>query len=105
MKTASSARRIYISGPMTGMEDLNREAFAAAENLLREQGNIPINPHRFPEQGGYQDYLQFDLEIIATSADAVALLPGWEQSPGAKKELQLALELKLEIIILGGTKG
>lgn len=63
MKTASSARRIYISGPMTGMEDLNREAFAAAENLLREQGNIPINPHRFPEQGGYQDYLQFDLEL------------------------------------------
>lgn len=104
MKTTSSVRRIYISGPMTGMEDLNLEAFTAAENLLLEQGNIPINPHRFPKQKSYEDYLLFDLEILATSADAVALLPGWEQSPGAKKELQLALELELEIIILGELK-
>lgn len=105
MNRQRSARRIYISGPMTGMKNLNREAFAAAENLLREQGEIPINPHDFPEQKSYEDYLLFDLEVLATSADAVALLPGWEQSPGAKKELQLALELELEIIILGGTKG
>lgn len=100
MKIASNARRIYISGPMTGVEDLNREAFRLAEIRILEQGNIPINPHNFPKQKSYEDYLLFDLEILATSADAVVLLPGWEKSTGAKKELQLALELELEIIIL-----
>lgn len=93
------ARRVYISGPMSGVKDLNRQAFMEVEKRLREQGEIPINPHRFPEQKSYQDYLALDLEIIAMAADAIALLSGWEQSPGSKRELQLALELDLDIII------
>ncbi len=100
VKADSNAKRIYISGPMTGVKNLNGEAFRLAEIRILEQGNIPINPHNFPEQKSYEDYLLFDLEILATSADAVVLLPGWEKSTGAKKELQLALELELEIIIL-----
>lgn len=93
-------KTIYISGPMTGIENLNREAFENAERLLRESGHFPINPHHFPEQKSYEDYLTIDLEVIAMVADAVALLPGWETSPGSKKELKTALDLGLEIMVL-----
>lgn len=101
VKPDSNAKRVYISGPMTGIEDLNREAFAEAEIRILEQGNIPINPHNFPEQKSYEDYLLFDLEILATSADAVVLLPGWEKSNGVRRELRFALEFNLEIMIFG----
>lgn len=93
-------KTIYISGPMSGIEDLNRVAFEKAERLLRESGHFPINPHHFPEQKSYEDYLTIDLEVIAMSAEAIALLPGWETSPGSKKELKTALDLGLEIMVL-----
>lgn len=93
-------KTIYISGPMTGIENLNRESFYTAERLLRECGENPINPHNFPKQETYDDYLMIDLEMIAMAADAIALLPGWEKSHGAKKELATAISLGLEILIL-----
>ena len=36
--------RVYISGPMTGVPDLNRPAFDAAEKRLTAQGHFVINP-------------------------------------------------------------
>ena len=93
-------KTIYISGPMTGIENLNREAFEKAERLLRESGHFPINPHRFPQLATYEDYLLLDLEMIAMAAEAIALLPGWENSPGAKKELKAALDLNLNVMVL-----
>lgn len=93
-------KTIYISGPMTGIDNLNRELFNEAERLLRECGENPINPHNFPEQKSYEEYLMIDLEMIAMAADAVALLPGWEKSHGAKKELKTAIELGLEVILM-----
>lgn len=93
-------KTIYISGPMTGIENLNRDMFDEAESLLRECGENPINPHNFPKQETYDDYLMIDLEMIAMAADAIALLPGWENSPGAKKELKTAIELGLEVILM-----
>lgn len=91
---------VYISGPMTGIENLNREAFENAERLLLESGENPINPHNLPKQETYDDYLMIDLEMIAMAADAIALLPGWENSPGAKKELKAALDLNLKVLVL-----
>ena len=85
---------------MTGIENLNRELFNEAERLMRECGENPINPHNFPKQETYDDYLMIDLEMIAMAADAIALLPGWENSNGAKKELKTAIELGLEVILM-----
>ena len=39
--------RIYLSGPMTGQEDLNRKAFADVADELRKEGHFVINPHNF----------------------------------------------------------
>ncbi len=38
-------KKIYISGKMTGIENLNREKFEVAEKFLRDNGFDPVNPH------------------------------------------------------------
>lgn len=50
--------RIYISGPMTGRPGLNRPAFDAGAERLREQGHFVINPHRISELFGTAEKLE-----------------------------------------------
>lgn len=91
-------KTVYISGPMTGKPELNKWAFLGAERFLQTQGFL--NPHNFPQTGSYEEALQLDLEMIAMATDAVAVLPGWQDSPGARLEVRTALELGLKVIVL-----
>lgn len=96
-------RRIYISGPMTGIEPREyRRRFREAETILRRHGYGCINPCRvwpcrFPwlyrlmnallgKRLTYAVILAYDLILLMTSADGIAMLPGWEQSRGARIE-------------------
>lgn len=90
--------RIYISGPMTGLPDFNREAFNTAEDALRMRGYNPINPARngLPENSTYEEHMRADLRMLL-EADAVTVLPGWEQSKGAQLETRLATFLGMPI--------
>jgi len=83
--------KIYISGPMTGYPGFNIPAFKDAERALRALGHEVLNPAR---QGAdpaktWADYLRADL-LDVVAADAVALLPGWEASRGARLEVHVA---------------
>lgn len=104
-------KTIYIAGPMTGIKDDNFPAFFASEGYLEVCGHNPVNPAKHQpvvvcpvtckaHTMSYKDFLNLDLEIIATACDAVAVLPGWGRSPGARKEVKLALDLGLEIVEL-----
>ena len=69
---------------MSGIENLNYEAFHAAAKRLRSDGFTVFNPA--DNFGGdqtrpYNDYIRLDLRYITLSL-AVALLPGWEDSKG-----------------------
>ena len=96
-------RRIYISGPMTGIEPREyRRRFREAETILRRHGYGCINPCRvwpcrFPWLyrlmnallGGRLTYaviLAYDLILLMTRADGIAMLPGWRASRGANIE-------------------
>ena len=96
-------RRIYISGPMTGIEPREyRRRFREAETILRRHGYGCINPCRvwpcrFPwlyrlmnallgKRLTYAVILAYDLILLMTRADGIAMLPGWEQSRGAQIE-------------------
>jgi hypothetical protein len=98
-----SKRRIYISGPMTGIEPREyRRRFREAEAILRRHGYGCINPCRvwpcrFPwlyrlmnallgKRLAYAVVLCYDLLLLMTRADGIAILPGWEQSRGARIE-------------------
>lgn len=113
--------RIYLAGPMTGIPHFNYPAFNAAAATLRADGHHVFSPaeHDTEMHGkdisnptgcaetaarehGFsrRDALKADLAWICDNADAIALLPGWEQSTGARAERALAHALNLTVIEL-----
>jgi hypothetical protein len=98
--TQGEPKRIYIAGPMSGYPDCNFAAFHAAAQRLAAAGWAVFNPAE--NFGGRKDlpreaYLRLDLAML-TQCDALALLPGWEESRGAKLEYLVARELGCEVI-------
>lgn len=93
--------RLYISGPITGLVDLNKPAFAEAARQLRAHGYEVVNPHEIGEPSElmlpWADYLRADLISMLQGADALAMLPGWELSRGATLEAHIAKQLGWEV--------
>lgn len=88
---------IYISGPMTGLPDLNFPAFHAAAAKLRAAGHQVVNPAELDAADAgkvmeWADYLRRDIKTLM-DCKAVALLPNWEQSRGAQLEVYIAQQL------------
>ena len=115
--------RIYLAGPMRGIAEFNFPAFFSAAQELRSLGHYVFNPaSRDNERHGtdisagnhtgsedqlisehgfsLRDALYEDLSFICLQAEAIALLPGWENSNGATAELAVARALKLEVLVL-----
>lgn len=95
-------KTIYIAGPMRGYPRYNFDAFHQAERQLRECGWDPLSPARADLSSGFDptqnhqftqqdvvDFIRRDIEMICR-ADAIALLPGWERSVGARAEVAVA---------------
>ena len=103
------APAIYISGPMTGLPNLNMEAFNDAENKLRKAGWADIrNPARLAVNE-YENlprslYLRSDLRQLL-DCQAILLLRGWEQSKGARLEALIADEVGIRRVYEKETKG
>jgi hypothetical protein len=87
-------KRLYIAGPITGIQDDNAPAFAAAARLLRAAGYAVVSPLEVcPEKGlHWSEYMRRDIPELL-KCDAVALLPGYAKSKGALLETHIALEL------------
>jgi|GEM_PF-1576622 hypothetical protein len=89
---------VYIAGPMSGIKDLNYPAFNAAEQMIRDfYGFEVLNPARQPEGLEYEEYMKRGLEDVR-ACDVLVLLDGWNRSPGAQREYQLAMQLKKPFI-------
>ena len=92
--------KVYISGPMTGLPNMNRKTFAEAEEWCRQQGMSPFNPGwlLFEEDTAfkYDEMLQIDIAALSL-CDMILLLPGYDKSNGARVELELATRLGLQI--------
>jgi hypothetical protein len=112
--------KIYLAGPMQGYKDFNFPAFMSAAQVLRDQGHNVFNPAERDTEahgdtlksatGNLQDIkhtgfslreaLYHDTKFICLEADAIALLPGWEKSNGARAEHALAVALGHKTIYL-----
>lgn len=99
-KTDSRAKRIYISGPMTGLPLLNFPAFDAEDARLTALGYDVVNPTKLnPDPTtSWHECMRRDLAELLT-CDALALLDGWQQSSGAHLEMHVAHRVGIEIII------
>lgn len=94
-------KRVYISGPITGMRDKNRKAFAKAAEVLRKTLNVDtvINPHDIVLEGSptWEDYMKADLREMLT-CDTVVMLDGWGEGRGATLEEYVARQLGMRVI-------
>ena len=86
---------IYVSGPISGRQHLNRPAFEAASKLLESRGHVAMRPAW--DEPTYRSALTMDVQNILWHADALYMLKGWEHSPGSRAEHAVAVALKLPI--------
>jgi hypothetical protein len=95
--------RIYISGKMSGLPELNFPAFHAAAADLRAKGYDVVNPAELnPDPGAtWEQCMRVDIAALMT-CDAIALLPSWSDSRGAKLEKHVADALGMRAIYLTG---
>lgn len=117
--------RIYLAGPMRQIKDFNFPAFHVAAAELRAKGHVVFSPaekdmETFGDKASSptgnektmarkvglttmelrREVFLVDTEWICKHADAIYLLPGWEQSRGAQAERALGIALGLEIVEL-----
>lgn len=93
--------RIYLSGPMSGLPNLNFPAFNRAAVRLRNFRWEVINPVEINSDpnAAWLECLADDLKAMACCT-AICMLPGWETSFGARIERLAAEKLGLEIFDL-----
>lgn len=98
--------KVYISGPIGGRPNGNREAFQESAEFLRGLGYTVVNPHevshdhdgpcargkstgRDGDPHQYGCYLLADMRELA-QCEAIWLLSDWRHSPGARAEVEFA---------------
>lgn len=107
MKPEKESRKIYISGPMTGLPGFNFAAFDAAESALEERGWHVVSPANSSRKNGVtadsvvegpwlRQIQEQDLSDLL-SCKAIYMLKGWRKSKGASAEFHVATWLGLEI--------
>lgn len=108
--------KIYIAGPMSGIEAYNFPAFNAAQERLEVEGWQVFNPakkdeeievHKSPsfktgdaealmkEGFNFRNVYTWDTNRVIES-DAIYMLKGWEHSPGAVGEWGLAVVMQVK---------
>lgn len=82
--------KIYISGPMEGVENYEKN-FRRAENYLENQGYEVVNPANIDVTGmSREEILKKDIRLL-WECDGIYMLKGWQQSCGANREYGFAL--------------
>lgn len=89
----------YISGPVSGLEREEAERrFRTAEKMIKERGEMPINPLNLcTNDMTYEECLREDIMTMLQSADKIYMLKGYEESPGADLELDVAEMCGLDV--------
>lgn len=93
-------KRLYLSGPMSGIAEHNFPAFNAEAARLRSLGFDVVNPVDVNPDPGmtWEACLRRDLAEMLT-CDAIALLPGWQNSRGAQLEQYVAHRVGIGIVM------
>ena len=110
-----TGKMVYLSGPMTGIEDYNRAAFDGADlDLLGAGADEVYDPAEHIDecaQLSHERCMALSLrELIAERPwageiepyyDMLASLPGWQDSAWARLEREVAEAIGMEVHDLG----
>ena len=82
--------KLYISGPIKGIEDY-RKIFLRVEEHLTDQGHEVVNPVTIPHnhEETYEAYMKEDIKALL-ECDAIFMIWGWKDSKGAQFEHETA---------------
>lgn len=81
---------VYVVGPVTGIEGLNRDEFERVRGELARAGYAARIPHDYvPRSYGWEAAMRASIAAMLR-CDGVALLDGWQASRGAKAERDVA---------------
>lgn len=91
-------KRVYLSGPMSGLPELNFPQFNAVAAALRAKGIEVVNPAEINAEhaGSWEAFMRADIKALC-DCDTIVLLPGWERSKGAHLELHIAHRVGMEV--------
>lgn len=103
--------RLYLAGPMRGIEAFNFSAFDAGASQLRDAGYEVFNPAdhdrakvqasgRKIEDLTIRECMLADTKWICQYAEGIALLDGWGKSTGALAEAALGRALGIPVFEL-----
>lgn len=97
--------KYYLAGPMSGLPESNYALFNQEAARLRAEGHDVVNPAENPEPpcGSWVGYMRMSVAQVVT-CEAVAMLPGWENSKGATLERHIARALGMQLVYLGAAK-
>jgi len=99
----------FISGPMAGYDNWNKEAFDKCEEKLRSElkASYIYNPAKKikDEDRDFSYYMREPLRTInmyqddwENVIDAIILLPGWQKSLGSVTEALVAHEVGIDLV-------
>ena len=103
----------YLSGPMSGIPEYNYPAFHQAKEFLLSQGYKVRSPHdidsfldsgekaaaeKMDEREKWAFYMRHAIRMQLDCTSWVGL-PGWTHSTGARREFDIALDLKQETFL------
>ncbi len=91
--------RIYISGKITGLPDLNFQKFKTAELVLAfKYGGKVYNPHEFAAEHdkSWASYMKVCIGQLVV-CNEVAVLDDWDRSRGAIVEVLIAKLLGIPV--------
>ena len=93
-------KNMYLSGPMDGIENYNHDLFNRIAQEFRAVGFMVCSPSEFFDGDKTKQRKEYMREAIKylLEADTIVLLPGWEESKGARLEATIATELDLTIM-------
>ena len=95
----SEKKKVFISGPMSGIKDFNKPEFDKAEQWLTQAGYSVFNPARmhFDDAWTHEEIMRIDLTALA-QCDYILMLDGWRTSKGATQEYLYAMTTGIELM-------